>query len=263
MGRNCGGPEGTRITMFHIGRCGSTVLGNMLDEEPTLFWDSEALDPRIDRVHRMPELLERERFDRKAFDREVRRRFVNAGKRRYGVEFKHEQINLYGIRDPNEARDILKSAGFGVFVSLIRKNVLRQLVSTLRGIAIGNMHINAGDKKGLNMKPIDLDPAGFRVRNGQKIEPLEAHLDRRERSLEWLKEAAGDDALHLEFETHVLKDPRVGYELLCKHIGIEARDQAPSLTRTNPQPVDQLLADPKAWRDRLKGTRFEWMMDAE
>ena len=263
LGRNSGGPEGSRVAMFHIQRCGSTVLGNMVNEDPSVLWDSEALDPRLKRIYEDPGVLQRERFDRKTFEREVRRRFVNAKGRRYCIESTHEQFDLFGIRDPLEARQVLQSTGFGVFIQLRRKNLLRQLVSTLRGIAAGNMHINAGDEKKFEMKPVDLDPAGFVVRNGQPTMSLEEQLEQRDDAQEWLGEVVGPDALQLDFETHVMKDPRIGYRLICEHIGIEARDLAPSLKRTNPQPVAQLIANPDAWRERIKGTRFEWMMDAD
>ena len=81
--------------------------------------------------------------------------------------------------------------------------------------------------------------------------------------MEWNREVVGEDGLHLDFETHVMQDPSVGYRMICEHIGTKPRELEPSLRRTNPESVDQLVADPKAWRDRLKGTRFEWMMDAD
>ncbi|MBC23699.1 MAG: hypothetical protein CMJ32_07265 [Phycisphaerae bacterium] len=263
LGRNCGGPEGSRAVMFHIGRCGSTVLGNMLDEEPGLYWDSEALYPRIGRVRMNPGILQAEHFDRETYIREIRRRFVNAGQRRYGFELTYDHVHYFGITDPKEAREILQSLGIGIFISLGRKNLLRQLISTIRGRQVGNMHIDAGDKKGLKMKPVDLDPAGFSLYKDDMPVPLEEHLAKRERWLEWNRQVVGEDGLHLDFETHVLQDPRVGYRLLCEHIGIQPQELEPSLRRTNPEAVEKLLADPQAWRDRLSGTSYEWMMDAD
>ncbi len=29
------------VAMFHVGRSGSTVLGDLLDQHPDIFWDSE------------------------------------------------------------------------------------------------------------------------------------------------------------------------------------------------------------------------------
>lgn len=263
LGRSSGGPAGTRIMMLHIGRCGSTVLGNMLDEDPGLLWDSEALYPRWARAKDQPEVAERERLDRETFRREIRRRFFNAGRRRYGCELKTHHVTLYGIENPAEARTVLEELGFGIFVSLGRTNVLRQLVSTIRGRQVGNFHINAGDRKGLEMRPVDVDPAGFRLDKTDPVMPLEAHLAERQQWMAWNRELVGEDGLHLDFETHVMKDPAVGYRMLCEHIGIEAREVRPSLRRTNPDPVESMLAEPAAWRDRLAGTSFEWMMDAD
>lgn len=263
LGRNSGGPSGERIAMLHIGRCGSTVLGNMLDEEVDLLWDSEALHPRYARASDVPEVRERECFDERIFNREVRRRFIRAGKRRYGFELQTHHLELFGFKDPKETRAALESLGFGVFISLGRTNVVRQLVSAIRGRQAGNFHINAGDRKGLRMAPVDCDLDGFRLEKVGPVMSLEEQLAERQEWMEWNREVVGEDGLHLDFETHVMQDPSVGYRMICEHIGIEPRELEPSLRRTNPESVDQLVADPKAWRDRLKGTRFEWMMDAD
>lgn len=113
------------------------------------------------------------------------------------------------------------------------------------------------------MKPVDDDPAAIRVHATDEPRPLEEHLARRERATEWTREVVGPSALHLEYESHVRDDPSIGYELICKHVGLEVRDVAPGLERTNPQPVDKLLANPGAWRKRIDGTRFSWMFDAD
>ena len=263
VGRNSGGPSGGRIAMLHIGRCGSTVLGNMLDEETDLLWDSEALHPRVARARDLPAVRARERFDEHTFNREIRRRFIHAGKRRYGFELKTEHLELYGLTDPKEARAVLEGLGFGVFISLGRTNVVRQLVSSIRGRQVGNFHINATDRKGLKMVPVDCDLAGFRLDKVDPVMSLEEQLATRQEWMEWNREVVGEDGLHLDFEKHVMQDPSVGYRMICEHIGIKPQELEPSLRRTNPESVDHLLADPKAWRDRLKGTRFEWMMDAD
>jgi len=33
-----------KIAMFHTGRCGSTVLTNMIDQNPMVFWDGEVYE---------------------------------------------------------------------------------------------------------------------------------------------------------------------------------------------------------------------------
>ncbi|NEQ34055.1 MAG: hypothetical protein F6K04_24205 [Leptolyngbya sp. SIO4C5] len=33
-----------RIAMLHYGRCGSTVLGDLLGQHPDIFWDSEVFE---------------------------------------------------------------------------------------------------------------------------------------------------------------------------------------------------------------------------
>ena len=263
LGRNSGGPFGKRIMMLHIGRCGSTVLGNMLNEQSGMLWDGEALNWKIMDEKSWRDSADRKRFNRDTFRLEIRRRFINAGRRRYGFELKPEHVFWYGIEDPLETRAILEELGFGVFMTIGRTNVLRQLVSSIRGVQSGQWHLKAEEQRSARTRPVDCDPAGFRLDRTDPVKSLEEQLAERQRWMEWNREVAGDDALHLDFETHIMKDPVVAYRMICEHIGVDAGDIRPALRRTNPDSVEKLLADPQAWRDRLQGTRFEWMMNEE
>ena len=37
--------QSKNIAMFHAGRSGSTVLGDLLNQNPQIFWDSEIFQP--------------------------------------------------------------------------------------------------------------------------------------------------------------------------------------------------------------------------
>ena len=88
----------------------------------------------------------------------------------------------------------------------------------------------------------------------------------RERDTALIVTAAGEaqtNGLHLIYEDHVESDPIIGYGMICQLLGLSPKPNArPKLTRTGNQPVRELLARPEEWQAALRGTRWEWMLDA-
>ena len=83
------------VAMFHIGRSGSIVLGDMLNQHPRVVWDREIYAPR--------RLGWEEETAMKPGDLTVdpakllRRRMALAGKRYYGFEAKFFHLELAGV----------------------------------------------------------------------------------------------------------------------------------------------------------------------
>ena len=69
--------------------------------------------------------------------------------------------------------------------------------------------------------------------------------------------------LTITYEDHVLHDPMVGYEMICKTIDLPSVQPTIDLQRTNPGRIDDLVAQPAALRERLSGTRWAWMLESE
>ena len=116
--------------MFHVGRCGSTVLGDLLDQHPLVKWDREIYFRRF----------ARNRFELKPFDsrKYLRHQMVVAGSRFYGFEVKflenqHLAIVGAGLSDYVQQ---LRDVGVMHYVILERKNYLRMLISWVVG-AVG------------------------------------------------------------------------------------------------------------------------------
>jgi hypothetical protein len=68
--------------------------------------------------------------------------------------------------------------------------------------------------------------------------------------------------LHLVYEDHVEQDPTVAYRMTCEHLGLAPERVEPALQRGNPQPIRELIKDCGPVERALRGTRFEWTLDA-
>ena len=65
------------VAMFHMGRCGSTVLAKMLEQHPRIFWDGEIYERVSPRLYH--------RLGPRGF---LRFKQMRAGRRFYGFEVK-------------------------------------------------------------------------------------------------------------------------------------------------------------------------------
>ena len=246
------------VALLHPGRAGSTVLGRMVGESPEIHWDSETLWRRLDVDSDQDDMLHQSR-SRENPELEIRRRFFRAGRGRFGCEFKPIQLRYFGIESPDAAIAFLKKIGVSHIIVLRRRNFLRQLISTERGRREG-YHQQQGDKakkaKGLEL---DLD----RVAYFRREEPIESALEGLERTDQWLTTLGESANLTITYEDHVLHDPMVGYEMICKTIDLPSVQPTIDLQRTNPGRIDDLVAQPAALRERLSGTRWAWMLESE
>jgi hypothetical protein len=84
--RRAAGPS-TRIAMIHHGRCGSQVLGDLLDQHSRICWEGELFEPLSHKLPKrpMPHLRQHLRACRKAM---------------FGFETKHYHPDLMGVEWP-------------------------------------------------------------------------------------------------------------------------------------------------------------------
>ncbi|MEO8444147.1 MAG: hypothetical protein ABI567_03965, partial [Gammaproteobacteria bacterium] len=115
------------VTTFHIGRCGSTVLGDLLDQHPAVRWLGE--------IHEWAEFREQTAPAGAGSEliRRLRTRLPGVTKPVAGVEAKFYHLHDHGV--PLEAflNELRAEAAGGTcrFIVLRRKNYLRKIVSSL------------------------------------------------------------------------------------------------------------------------------------
>lgn len=241
--------------MFHVGRSGSTVLTDLLQQHGGVYWDGEIYETRVFwgySYDRVPSDLRVPARD------VVRPRLRRAGRRFYGFEVKFFHLDLAGQTLP-EFLDDLRSLDFRHFIVLRRRNFLRKVVSSLIAHEEGRFHVKGGPRSGVRKVRIDPD----RVYIDREEKPLVAFLEDFTRRFEELDELLDEGkVLRLDFEEDIAPDPRRGYRKACDFLGIEPREVAVRYGRTNPAPVREMITNVGDVRGALRGTPFEWMLDA-
>jgi len=129
------------VLMLHVGRCGSTVLANLLEQNPCVYWDGK--------LPRKAKQLYGEKAKRLDVARWTKRQFAISGDRFYGFEFKilaDQYPAMLGTSTPEFLR-VCKEIGVTHYVLLVRRNTLRHVVSHYASLARGSWHTSLGEPR--------------------------------------------------------------------------------------------------------------------
>jgi hypothetical protein len=238
------------VAMFHTGRCGSTVIGEMLNKNQEIAWRREIFEPFRERVtnnHRdfMLETLQR---DREKFEGKI-----------YGFETKylpqqHLNKRTLNISLPEYIKALL-SLNFDRFIVLHRKNYLRKAVSAEVGRMNQVWHTTEAASKATSVK-IDLE--SFEL--GNRKDPLIKLFVQLDESYAEIQELLPAGSLLLTYEDDVLHEPNIGYLRACDYLGIEPRKVTVPFERTNPFRLEEMIENFGEIQNLLCGTKYEWML---
>jgi hypothetical protein len=242
--------------MFHVGRSGSTIVADLLARTSGVVWDGELFE-RFARTGRAPSGVSTyARIDLLAL---VRDRLGTFGDAAYGIEVKFFHLREAGVHDLSAFLDGADALGFGAFVALERRNLLRKVISSAVAHATGTYHLARTAVP--TFQRVALDPE--RVAIDGRVAPLVDHLEGYERDFEQLRAGLGPRrALWLTYEDDVAPDPRRAYERICAFVGLEPAQVTVRLRRTTPFATRHVLANFAEVREALSATRFAWMLDA-
>ena len=241
--------------MIHIGRSGSTVVGDLLNQHPLMMWDREVYQrvfrqrqyedqslPSITDVDAVGYLVSR---SRRVFSRY------------YGFETKFFHLRALGM-DLASYIDALDEALPNVrFVVLKRKNTLRVVVSTLAARATEMWNQKAYARPRRNRVRIESD-AVFVNRANCKLVDLLQEFDRDFVELKRL--LAERPFLHLTYEDDVMEDPRRAYKRICDRLNMPAFTVRVRYSRANPYPLPELIEIFEGVEAALRRSDFEWML---
>jgi len=242
--RRAAGPS-TRIAMIHHGRCGSQVLGDLLDQHSRICWEGELFEPLSHKLPKrpMPHLRQRLRACKKAM---------------YGFETKHYHPDLMGVEWPDYIAG-LEDLGFRKFIIQRRANLLRTFVSALVGKAKGHVyHLPAGKTASLQKLTLDPQAVYFDDKPVRLLDALEFTADRMELARRLL---AGHDILCLTYEEDIAEDPSRAYRRACDFLGVEPEPVEIKYGRTTPFPLRDVIENFDEVKAALAGTEFEWMAE--
>jgi hypothetical protein len=238
------------LSMFHIGRAGSTVLGDMLNQHPSIGWDSE--------IYATKRRLWLGQGDPVAL---VQRRATLLRKRWYGFEVKAFHVRLIGWT-LGDLVDAYRAGGPARFMVLRRENTLRKIVSTAVARVTGRFHLagqSAAPPVPAAMVRVRIDPHAHFIDGETRplVEFLES-FDRFHGSLDEI--LASDDPLRLSYEADILGDPQRAYRATCRWLGEEPVPVVMRFARTTPFPLREVIENYDDVARALEGTRWAWML---
>jgi len=243
--------------MFHVGRSGSRVLGDLFHQHPQVYWDGEVYERLF---HDLERILGRQaRAGDVTIDptAHLQGRRVHACSREslYGfeVEFFHLEILQLELVDFLHRLDAL---GFERFVVLERTNTLRKVISSLIAHKTGRWHVKQDGEDPARVR-IDID----RVMIDRSEKTLIDYLCGYAESFRQLRAALqGRTTLYLTYEDDIYPDPLIAYRRTCSFLGLLPHDVAVRFKKTNPFELKQMVDNLEDVAKSLRGTPFEWMI---
>lgn len=245
------------IAMFHTGRCGSTVLGNLLGKHPGIFWDEEIYRKLF--YLKNPGTNGNPEFVVKNSDMigYLMNRMKRGGSRYYGMETKFSHLDVLGMELKDYIRH-LKDCGFDRFIVLRRKNTLRVVVSNEMAKIARRYHRYQNEKTRKTVIHLDLENIFFGGKQGSFFSYVE-YEDRMFQQLEKL--LSSQRLLHLWYEQDIRQDPYVGFLKVCDFLELNTETK-PSIQFgiTNPFPLDEIISNFKEVKQKLIATKYQWML---
>lgn len=243
--------------MFHDGRSGSTVVGDLLNQQVEIFWDSEIFMPN--RLNPLPPSVSH--FLMRHPDRLIQARRMRTNKPFYGFEIKFAQLQRINYPFLNFIQSLQK-LGFHHYLLLKRKNGLRRIVSDAVGRSkqVHSYHIDSSEKA--RLVRVKLDPDNISL--GRKSQPLIQHLVDYERQFKLAELYLKDQkVLNLTYEDDINRDPQLAYEKICFFLGLDPKEVEIHFNKTNPFSLAEILINYDEVSRELSGTEYEWMLQDE
>jgi glycosyltransferase involved in cell wall biosynthesis len=237
------GPS-TCIAMIHHGRCGSQVLGDLLNQHSQILWEGELFEPLVQKLPKDPMSY-------------LRKRLRACGKAMFGFETKHYHPDLMGVEWPDYVAG-LEKLGFDKFIVQRRANLLRTFVSALVGKAKGNFyHLHAGQTASLQKLVLDPQAVYFEDEPVRLLDALAFTTQRMELARQLLN---GRNVISLTYEDDIAEDPSRAYRRLCEFLGVEPEPVEIKYGRTTPFPLSEVIQNFEEVQVALAGTEYEWML---
>jgi hypothetical protein len=242
------------VVMLHVGRCGSTVLANLLEQDPGIFWDGK--------LHRKARMLYGDRLREMDQDSWLRRQFTMSGDRFYGFEFKilEDQYPAMAGRTTPAFLDQCKALGVSHYILLVRRNTLRHVISHYASRNRGSWHFEGKDKARKQQFTLDLDHITTGSAPGR---PLLQYLREVDTAHDTVRRALqGEALLEIGYETDIdEKGADFAYGRISRFLGCTPQPVTIRNRRANPFPMSETVENFDDLAALLTGTEFEWMLE--
>lgn len=244
------------VLMLHVGRCGSTVLANLLAQNPAMFWDGK--------LPRKARKLYGESTENLDLGRWTKRQFAISGDRFYGFEFKilADQYPLIFGTTTRSFLEECKRIGVTHFILLTRRNTLRHVVSHYASKNRGKWHASSSNEVSAQRFSLDLTDITTGSAPGRSLLEYFQEVDAAHDEVRHL--LTGARFLEIEYEGDIdAMGPQQAYRKICDFLGIEPVEAEIRNAKLNPYPMASVIENFDEITQELQGTRFSWMTEGE
>ena len=243
------------VAMFHSGRCGSSVIGMMLNAHSDIYWGGEVFNRYMNTDKKKG--LESDKFVEQTLEWS---RSATVSKV-YGFETKYlSSLHLSRRCIDMELLDYLhcfSDLQFTKFIVLHRENYLRRTISGEVGRKTKFWHTTQDSVQPTKVK-VDISS----IKTGENYIPLLdsfRHVDENFTRLK--KDLADYNALFLTYEDDILIDPIIAYNKICDFLDLPGEEPEVPLGRTNPFRYEEMVENFDEIVEILRDTKYEWMLN--
>lgn len=249
-------PLVSKVAMFHIGRSGSTVTGDLLSQNPSIYWDGELFEETMHGSFKYFSRLWPGRLTDFVRLHALKARLLKGSAKYYGFETKFFHLT----REQVVLRDYLvdlSTMGLSHVIVLKRKNYLRKMISSAIAQQRQQYHLSAQESSSLTKVRLAVEAAAI----DRVTQPLVSHFQRWDESFMALDRALGDvPVLRLTYEEDVCDNPLIAYGKICDFLGVGVEQAHVGFAKTNPFAVQEMLLNFEQVAEALAGTPYEWML---
>ena len=249
------------VVNWHVGRCGSSVLGSLLAQHPSISYSNEIYSRFMPRRRGSVSLPSIESVLEDAEQ-------VSSESKLHFFEVKHlsdQNLGLYPQLKLQDWLNLFFSKGYKHHILMRRRNGLRRIVSHLRAAQSGQYVLGSSSavvQRSPITVPLDeiVHGHGCRTLLGWLEEYEQGHkamqlclvaMGKLHPELSWLE---------LVYEDQIEHDPYTAYRAVCNFLDLPVVDVDLRHRKISPGHLADLIANYDEVRDYLSPTRFAWML---
>lgn len=233
----------TNVAMFHIGRCGSTVVGTLLNQHPKIRWAGE-LFANLKRKYGGDSWVWENPM------RMIRLRTNLHMCKVFGFEIKSKHFGDVKM-DIEKTIKYLKKLGYKKYIILKRENYLKREVSKITGAKMEKWNFETS-----------IEPPKVKIpltkKDGKEIVEHFKEIDEFYKRLE--KKLENEITMELKYERDIKKDPKIAFKKLIEYNDLEEVRTKVRTKKINKKPIEERIENFREVKSALDKTEYEWMV---
>ncbi len=242
------------VIMFHIGRSGSTVTADLLNQHDKCNWGGEIFGDLYPKIKRQHNRINKEEDIADFSIKYLKQKCKNKEKEYYGFEVKFFHLKLMHISIQSFI-ELFNDYDVS-FIVLRRNNFLRKIVSSQIAHKTKIFHLSTQETLKMEKTTVDVNSIKIDIEH----KPLLAFLNNFKEMFDQLDLALQDKkTLKLSFEEDVEQNPLVAYNKICNFLGIIPQNPKINFQKTTPFKMSEIVTNMHEVETYLKDTPFDFM----